>query len=277
MRLKPIPEKMKVLELSAYHADPKEALQNLKIAERPVPQPGTGQVLVKIQGAPCNPSDLLSLTGTYNVVKPLPCVPGFEGFGTIVKKGSGFFPWLKIGGRIACGGQSDREGTWAEYFLAEAGSCLPLKKEVPDEQAPFMLVNPLTAMALVEVAKEKGAATIVQSAAASQLGQMVVKFAALQGIQTLNIVRRKEQVQNLKGIGAQHILNSSDEDFPAQLKSLSTELKATVALDAVSGNFTQHLLEQLPDGTHILLYGTLGGPYMDGLYSRAFSFGQKTK
>lgn len=271
-----IPKTMKVLELSAYHSDQKEALQSLAIATRPVPEPGPGEILIKMEGAPCNPSDLLFVTGSYNFTKTLPCVPGFEGAGIIVKKGKGFSPWLKVGARVACGGQADREGTWAEYFVTDATSCLPLKKELPVEQAPFMLINPLTAMAMLDVAKAKGARAIVQSAAASQLGQMLIQFAKQAGVETINIVRRQAQVDLLKSQGAKHVLNSTDPNFKQTLTDLAAKLKATVALDAISGNFTGILVDALPNNSEIILYGTLGGQYMGDIYSRAFSYGMKT-
>lgn len=267
---------MQVLELAAYHPDQIDAIRELKIATRPIPEPGPGQILVKMRGAPVNPSDLLFLRGTYNIVKELPCVPGFEGYGTIVKKGPGFSPWLKVGARVACGGQSQRDGTWAEYYLADATGCLPLSPKVPEEQAPFMLVNPLTALAMLDLAREKKATAIVQSAAASQLGQMLVPAARLQGFELINIVRRPEQVEILRKLGAKHILDSSLPDFKAQLQSLAHQLNATVALDAISGDFTSILVEAMPDRSEIILYGTLGGNYMNHIYSRALSFHMKT-
>src|SRR2546426_309890 len=111
---------MRAILLCAYHENPVEAIAGLKLVERPMPTPARGQVLVKIEAAPCNPSDLLLLQGKYGALKTLPTVPGWEGAGTVVASGGGWLAgWLQ-GKRVACGLQGDRDGTWAEYAVAKA-------------------------------------------------------------------------------------------------------------------------------------------------------------
>ena len=116
----PIPSTMRALELTEQRADVEEAIRGLRVVEKPVPRPGRGQVLVRIEAAPCNPSDLLFLQGLYGVSKTLPTVPGREGAGTVVASGGGLLGRWLTGKRVACGEQSDADGTWAEYFVAEA-------------------------------------------------------------------------------------------------------------------------------------------------------------
>src|SRR3954451_24558042 len=116
----PIPETMRAVVLNEYREDVTDAIRGLAVLERPVPTPGRGQVLVKIAAAPCNPSDLLLLQGRYGMLKKPPTVPGWEGTGTVVATGGGFLArWLR-GKRVACALRRDRDGTWAEYFLADA-------------------------------------------------------------------------------------------------------------------------------------------------------------
>ncbi|MHB8862929.1 MAG: alcohol dehydrogenase catalytic domain-containing protein, partial [Pirellulaceae bacterium] len=115
-----LPSHMRVVRLEAYHEDVTEAIRSLHVVEQPVPKPGRGQVLVKIEATPCNPSDLLFLQGKYGQLKKLPAVPGWEGAGTVVASGHGWLAGWLNNRRVACGAAGDRDGTWAEYFLANA-------------------------------------------------------------------------------------------------------------------------------------------------------------
>jgi NADPH:quinone reductase-like Zn-dependent oxidoreductase len=128
---------MRALELSAY-----EGLRALTLVEKPVPEPKPGQVLIKVAAAALNPSDLMFVRGLYGFTKSLPTVPGFEASGRVVA-GSGAYARLLIGRRVACGVQRVGDGTWAEYVVTDAMTCLPLLPCVSLEQGATLLVNPL--------------------------------------------------------------------------------------------------------------------------------------
>ncbi len=145
-----IPNKMRAIVLDEYRDDLADAIASLKVVERPVPRLKSGQVLVRIEAAPCNPSDLLLLQGKYGSLKTLPTVPGWEGAGTVIASGGGFLgSWLN-GKRVACALRDDRDGTWAEYFVANARDCILLKRKLSFDQAASLIVNPLTASGLLE-------------------------------------------------------------------------------------------------------------------------------
>ena len=146
-----------------YVGDP--AVNNLRVATKTTPRPGPGEVLVRIAAAPCNPSDITFMQGLYGVRKALPAVPGWEGAGTVVASGGGIHANRLKGRRVACGGQADSDGTWAEYYLAPAKSCVPLRKSLSFEQGAGLIVNPLTAWALFGKAKQGRHPGIVQTAA----------------------------------------------------------------------------------------------------------------
>src|SRR6478672_5164546 len=114
-----IPTSMRAVVLEAYHANLEDAIRSLKVVDRPVPTPRRGQVLVRIEATPCNPSDLLLLQGQYGTLKKLPTIPGWEGAGTVVASGGGLFSRWLVGKRVACALPHDRDGTWAEYFVAD--------------------------------------------------------------------------------------------------------------------------------------------------------------
>lgn len=233
----------------------------LTVGQIPVSTPGVGQILVRIAAAPINPSDLGFLRGSYGFQKPFPVVPGLEGSGTVVAAGPGLLPHLLLGRRVACSARSG--GTWAEYLVTTASTCFPLAKDLSFEQGSMMIVNPMTAFAFFEIAKHDNHAAIVSNAAASALGRMILRLGQLYNIPVIHIVRRQEQVELLRTMGAQYVLNSSDPDFHARLRKLSSQLKATLILDPVAGDQAQRLLDVAPDGSTLLIYGTLSGQRID--------------
>ncbi len=270
-----VPKEMRVLELESYHEELTDAIQHLRIVKKPIPQPGPGQVLVRIEAAPCNPSDLVFMQGLYGVTKTLPAVPGWEGAGTVVASGGGVIAnWLK-GKRVACGGQPESDGTWAEYYLADTKSCVPLRKHISFEQGASLIVNPLTAWALIDEAQKGGHRGIVQTAAASQLGRMILRLATDAGLPLINIVRRNEQEDILRSLGAEIVLNSASENFTAQLQNECHRLNATICFDAVSGEMTGIVLNAMPKRATVVVYGALSYSPAGGIDCREIIFGQK--
>lgn len=265
---------MRVLVLHDYHEDFATAVRSLRVEERPVPQPRRGEVLVRIEAAPCNPSDEIFLTGRYAARKTLPAVPGWEGAGTVVASGGGWYAgWLQ-GQRVACGSQADRDGTWAEYCAIDAMQCVPLRPKVPIEQGASLLINPLTTLAMFDIAQRHHAAA-VQTAAASQLGRMLIRLAERERYPLVNIVRRDEQVDLLRGEGAEHVLNSESPQFFDELRGLCHRLRATIAFDAVAGPMTGALVAALPPRSKVLVYGALAGESCGGISPVDLLFDQK--
>jgi NADPH:quinone reductase-like Zn-dependent oxidoreductase len=252
-----LPSQTRVVRLEKYQEDVVDAIGGLKVVERPVPSLRRGQVLVRIEAAPCNPSDLLLLQGKYGVLKTLPCVPGWEGAGTVMASGGGWLAgWLK-GKRVACGRQDDRDGTWAEFFVADANTCIPLKPELSIEQASSMIVNPLTAMGLLDMARRAGHRAAVHTAGASQLGRMLLAMAAESNFPVIHVVRRNAQAELLRSLGAEHVLNSSDESFADQFQSECLAVDATAAFEAVAGDMSGTVINLMPPGSTAYAYGAL--------------------
>ena len=125
--------------------------------------------------------------------------------------------------------------TYAEYRCLPTGFCLPLPEGTTAEQGASCFVNPLTALGMTETMKLEGHTALVHTAAASNLGQMLVKLCAADGIPLVNIVRKPEQAEILRGIGAKHVVDSSDEEFRSRLVDALAETGATLAFDATGG------------------------------------------
>lgn len=248
----PIPQTMRAVRLEAYGRPPR-----LEVRQVPVPYPGHGQVLVRLHGAAMHPSDLLFCEGSYGFRRALPTTPGFEGFGTVVGSGGGFVANLLKGRRVACGVQDQGEGLWAEYAVVDAATCVPLWRDLDDTQAAMLLVNPMTAIALLQTARESGHRAGIQTAAAGALGRMIARLARKRGFPLVHVVRRPEQAALLEAEGMERVVVSGSDDFDAQLRRASAAVHATVAFDAVGGPLTRRLLAAMPDGSEALVYGLL--------------------
>lgn len=239
-----------------------------KVKEIPLPDPGPGEVLVKMHSSPINPSDLSFIRGGYGVKKPYPVVPGFEGSGTVVAAGKGFLPKLWKGKQVSCAASPKHNGCWAEYMVTSANLCVPFSKNISFEQAAMMFVNPMTAIAFFDIFKRLAKTDskpegMINTAAASALGRMIIKLGRQKGIPVISIVRRDEQIKMLKDEGAEYVLNSESDDFNEKLKELSNRLNTKVIFDAVAGKLTQQILQAVPNDSKIFIYGRLSSEPME--------------
>jgi len=247
-----LPKTMRALRLTAYDGRP----ESLQLVELPVPQPAAGQVLVRVAAAPINPSDQMFIRGLYGVKRALPTVPGFEGSGTVVAAGS--LPTkLLVGRRVGFTPSTSSDGTWAEYVVVPATQCLPLLPRISNEQGSMLFVNPFSAWAMMDLARRGKHTALVQSAAASSLGRMLLKLALKEKLPLVNVVRRAEQEQLLRQAGAEHVVNSSEPEFEERLRIKCHELGVTLAFDAVAGPMTGQLAQALVDGGTVIVYGGL--------------------
>jgi NADPH:quinone reductase len=230
----------------------------LSVESIPVPPLKEGQVLIKMAAAPINPSDLVFLRNLYGIKKPLPVVPGLEGAGRVVA-GRGLWARALIGHKVASHAPEDGNGTWAEYMACPASTCVPLLPSVTEEQGASLIVNPLTALALLDIVKRGNHRAFVQTAAAGAVGRMIGRSANRAKISAINIVRRPEQAALLRKEGQAYVLDSSADRFEEHLQSLCRTLNVRIALDAVGGELTGQISGALAHGGRVIVYGALGG------------------
>lgn len=226
----------------------------VEIAESNFPAPTGNQVLVRMEAAPINPSDLALLFGAadlenaeYSPGKIVAKMPeafaaaakgrhgqrmpaGNEGAGTVVAAGESETAQALIGQRVAC----VPGNAFSEYAIADAAMCLPLG-EHSSEAGASSFVNPMTALGFAETARMEGQRAIVHCAAASNLGQMLVKICAADGIELVNVVRKPEQAELLRGLGAQHVVDSSQPSFMADLRAAIDATGAFLGFDPIGG------------------------------------------
>lgn len=230
----------------------------LAVREVPSLTPGRGEVLVRMTASPVNPSDLLYVAGNYGMAPPaFPATPGFEGVGVVEASGGGLLGALRKGKRVAV--VNPRTGAWGEYAVASARQVFPVPADIPDEQAAGLFVNPVTALALVkDVLRVPAGAWLLQSAAGSSVGKMVIALGKRTGFKTVNVVRRKEQVAELKQLGADAVVVEADGPIPEQVARV-TGGGVGFALDPVGGATGTGVVQSLAAGGTAVLYGLLSG------------------
>lgn len=224
----------------------------LSEANLPVPEPKDNEVLIRMRTASVNPSDVHFIKGEYGQprVKGMPA--GFEGCGDVVSAGKGAEAFL--GQRVAF--IATVSGAWAEYAVTKAEMCIPLRAEIGDDDGAAQIVNPLTAMAMVDIAREAGDSFVV-SAAASQLGKLMCALGRDLGLKPVALVRRGEKIRTLEEIGAEKALAANDPDLLKKFAKISAELKPRVFLDAVADQLSENLFCAMPNGARWVCYGKL--------------------
>jgi NADPH:quinone reductase-like Zn-dependent oxidoreductase len=240
--------------ICAQWGDPANVLQ---VRDVPTPACGRGQVRVRMLASPINPSDLFMVRGVYGYQPPLPCTPGFEGVG-VVEEGHGLLAWRVKGRRVAV--LNATGGNWAEQVVLPARAAVPVPDDIPDEQAATFFVNPASAILMTRyVLRIPAGAWLVQTAAGSALGRMVIRLGQKHGFRTINIVRRSEQADELKRQGGDAVVVFPGEDMVGRVKQLTGGAGAGFAIDAVGGEVGSQALLCLAPGGRMLLYSSLSG------------------
>ncbi len=228
----------------------------LRVEDLPRPEPGENQVLVRLRARSINPSDLLTVRGLYGALPRLPATPGLEGMGEVAATGAGV-DGLQPGRRVIPLGV---QGTWQEYVLAAPEQLIPVPDAVSDQTAAQFVVNPLTAwiMTVEELALEPDE-WLLQTAAGSTLGRVVLQIARQRGFKTINVVRRREQAEELKALGADECISTDDEDLAERVREITGKAGLTKAIDAVGGTTGAAVMSALGRGGVMLVYGLLSG------------------
>lgn len=243
---------MKGIQFSHY-GEPKEVL---KVTDRPIPEPGESQVRIRVLLSPVNPSDLLYVRGRYSGVTPVfPAPAGFEGVGIVDALGPAV-NHLTIGQRVIC--RNSQGGNWAEYAIIQAAKAYPVPDDIPDEQVASFLINPATAILMLRhVLAVPPGQWLLQSAAGSELGRMIIRLAKRDGIKTLNIVRRKEAVAELQALGADAVIISTEAPIDEQVRNIVGPDGVNYAVDAVAGQTGTEMFRSISIDGRMLLYGSL--------------------
>ena len=230
---------------------------DLAVVDVPQPDPGPDQVLIRVEAAPINPSDLGVMFGgadrgaaqalegvlgarvkippavaagmKMRIGRPVPC--GNEGAGVVVAAGESAAAQALLGKTVA----TWRGAMYAQFKLADAAQCLPLPADVSPAEGASCFVNPLTVLGMVETMRQEGHTALAHTAAASNLGQMLQRVCAAEGIPLVHVVRHPAQVKLLRNMGARHVVDSSLDSFEGDIADAFEATGATIAFDATGG------------------------------------------
>jgi len=220
--------------------------------ERAKPEPGPGQVLVKMVLSPIHNHDLMTIAGQYAHRPSLPAVPGTEAVGIVEAIGEGVGN-LAIGQRVAGGAMH----TWAEYYLADASRLVPMPDSVDDETACQLVSMPLSAKMLLESLGIAAGQWIVQNAANGAVGKLVARYGAERGIKVLGLVRRQDAVEELKALGIDNVVATDSPDWVETARGLTGGAPIVRAIDSLGGDGPQHLLKIASDGAELISFGAM--------------------
>jgi NADPH:quinone reductase len=243
--------------------EPGEVLQ---VRDLPVQEPGPGQIRVRMLASPVNPSDLLVVRGQYGRLPALPATPGFEGVGIVEKTGPGllkFLRGLRPGRRVAV--LNSKGGNWQEQVVVSARHLVPVPPDLPAEQVATFFVNPATALVMTRwVLRVPPGSWLLQTAAGSALGRMVTQLGRHYGFRTINVVRRRQQADELRPTlsrsivtGGDQVICTADEVLEERVSAITGGMGVSYAIDAVGGATALSALRTLASGGRMLLYGTL--------------------
>jgi NADPH:quinone reductase-like Zn-dependent oxidoreductase len=232
--------------------DPAEVLH---VREVPEPEPGPGQVRVRMLASPIGPADFLTVRGEYGHRPKLPATPGTEGVG-IVEAGRGLLGRLRVGHRVAV--LNETGGNWQEKVVVSALRVVPLSRHVPEDQAATFFVNPATAFIMTRlVLKVPPRAWLLQTAAGSALGRMVIGLGRHFGFRTINVVRRRRQAEELLQAGGDAAIDTESESIEDRVQAITAGEGVHFALDAVGGATGSAVARSLARGGRLLVCGTL--------------------
>jgi NADPH:quinone reductase-like Zn-dependent oxidoreductase len=272
--------RMKSARIRAFTQDP----QDIRIEDVPVPEPGRGQVRVRMLLSPVNPSDLNFLRGNYHealgrliwnqgrsaadtpvyfepgrrTACPVPPYAlGGEGVGVVDACGSGFLSRRLRGRRVAVVG-GPPNGAWQEYTIVDAERAFAVPEAIADDQAAMFWINPVTAYVMVrEVFDVPRGAWVLVTAAGSALGKSVVRMGRRDGYRTICVVRGGANSAALAALGADAVIETSRHDLVTEVARITAGQGVGYALDCVGGPLAAEVVRCLGLGGRYLIYGTL--------------------
>lgn len=228
------------------------AVLMLENAEKPIPAPG--EVRVRVHLSPVHPGDLHVLRGKFGRQPVLPASPGLECMGTVDALGAGVLS-PAIGTRVI---PLNVPGTWQEFIVVPAERLVVVPDTISDDDAAQAMINPFTALALTRQLRGlKASDWLVQTAAGSTVGRMVLQLARSEGFRTINLIRRKEQMVQIIALGGDVVICTEDEDWPQQLLAATAGKGPSFAIDSVAGTVGATIARHLAPGGQMLVYGAL--------------------
>ncbi|MBV8155215.1 MAG: zinc-binding dehydrogenase [Candidatus Eremiobacteraeota bacterium] len=239
---------MKALQFARFG----EPADVVALSEIPKPEPGSGEVRVRVRLAPIHNHDLATIRGIYGVKPPLPAIGGSESAGVVDALGEGV-DGIAVGTRVALGAR----GTWTEYVTLPAASLLPVPPNVPDEIAAQLVAMPLSAVVLLDELRVRAGDWIVQNAANGAVGRTLMRAAQKAGINVINLVRRESAAEELRSFGAQHAVVQEGK-WAERVRDIAGTNAIARVVDSLCDQNSIALNRLLGPGGEHVVFGALG-------------------
>jgi NADPH:quinone reductase-like Zn-dependent oxidoreductase len=231
----------------------------LDVEEVPLPEPGPGEVRVRMTLSPIHNHDLWTIRGTYGFKPELPSRGGTEAVGVVDALGEGV-EGLAEGQRVAAGGVF---GVWSEYFIAKARGVVPLDDALPDEAAAQLTLMPFSAISLLDSLELADGEWFVQNAANGAVGRLVAQLAASRGTKVLGLVRREAGVAELAEQGIGDVVATDAPGWRDRVTEIVGDAPVRYGIDSVGGAATRDLVSVLSDEGVVVAFGAMGSPIME--------------
>lgn len=246
---------MRAVEYKSF-GDPAKVLT---LGERPMPEPGPGEIRVKMTMSPIHNHDLWTTRGEYGFKPELPAVGGTEAVGIVDALGDGVEN-LKVGQRVMAAALTE---TWADYFVMQAARAVPLPDSVSDEVGCQLVAMPISAMmALDDLGAQEGE-WLILNAATGAVGKTVAMICKSRGINVISVVRREAGIEELAALGIANAVSTSDDEWMKKAKALAGDAPILYAIDSVGGKESGKLLSLLGEGGTLMSFGAMGSGAME--------------
>lgn len=236
--------------------DPSEVLS---LQEVPDPQPGPGQVLVRVLLSPIHNHDLWTVRGSYGFKPDMPARAGTEAVGVVEALGEGV-EGLSVGQRVATGGSF---GAWAELIVAPAAGLVPVPEGVSDEAAAQLVSMPFSAIALLDFLEVSEGDWIVQNAANGAVGRLLSQLGEARGVHVLGLVRRTEGVDELREQGIEQVVATDDDGWRDRVREIVGDAPIVAGVDSVGGTAAGDVVSLLADDGVLVVFGAMASPTLE--------------
>ncbi len=241
------------------HAEFGDPTEVLTVQDTSLPEPGEGEVRVKLILSPIHNHDLWTIRGTYGYKPELPARAGTEAVGIIDALGEGV-TGLEVGQRVATGGTF---GVWAEYFTAKAAALLPVPDGIPDEVAAQLVAMPFSAISLLDMLDLKEGDWLIQNAANGAVGRLLAQLAKARGINVVGLVRRADGVGELAAAGIDRIVATDSDGWKARVAEITGGAPISVGVESVGGDAAGDVISQLAENGTLVVFGAMASPIMN--------------
>ncbi|PPF84930.1 NADPH:quinone oxidoreductase [Pseudoclavibacter sp. RFBJ3] len=231
----------------------------LTVEDHELPQPGPGEVRLRILLSTIHNHDLWTVRGTYGFEPELPARAGTEAVGIVDALGAGVDS-LAVGQRVATGGSF---GAWAEYVTTPAAGLVPVPDSVPDEAAAQLVAMPFSAISLLESLGLERGDWLVQNAANGAVGRMIAQLGAARGVNVVGLVRRDEGVEELREQGIERIVATSSEGWRDRVAEITGGAPIKVGIESVGGKSAGEVLSLLAENGELVVFGAMASPTLE--------------